>query len=294
MAKNGSVKEEEIRNETSGIKLLFYDQPELEKSKIYYISHEDCYSKTTTYLESLENVEIQPFTMQNEIEYKCKKADSGEPFWTGKLEINPAEMGCSIKFRFDFKDYFRKNMLLGLKSSILVAIFLSVIVGSYNFINLTELWFIFTVSGLVGTILLFLGIFVLDRSIESQRLFINEYSNYLQSIELEIISDALEKFRSEHLPEKVLDELMKEKSCPNCKVLNKFDSKFCIKCGLSLEDKFAKCVICFLEIVEEDEIIRCPHCDNPAHKSHFLEWLKIKGFCPICKKRLTWKDGNLV
>lgn len=43
-----------------------------------------------------------------------------------------------------------------------------------------------------------------------------------------------------------------------------------------------RCSVCRMVISESEEIIHCPYCNAIAHKSHLLEWLKIKGACPIC------------
>jgi len=51
---------------------------------------------------------------------------------------------------------------------------------------------------------------------------------------------------------------------------------------------FAKrCMVCNLEISKADDVVFCPHCGNPAHKEHILEWLKTKDRCPICEKHIT-------
>jgi len=46
-----------------------------------------------------------------------------------------------------------------------------------------------------------------------------------------------------------------------------------------------RCIVCNLIInPAKEELIYCPHCNSPAHRSHLIEWIKIKGFCPKCKK----------
>lgn len=42
------------------------------------------------------------------------------------------------------------------------------------------------------------------------------------------------------------------------------------------------CSVCKLAIYSSEAIIECPSCHQKAHRPHFLEWLKIKGNCPIC------------
>ncbi|MFX1295620.1 MAG: hypothetical protein ACFFD2_12315 [Promethearchaeota archaeon] len=49
------------------------------------------------------------------------------------------------------------------------------------------------------------------------------------------------------------------------------------------------CPICKSEISTRDDVISCPACSAKAHKSHFLEYIKIHGTCPKCGKRLSMK-----
>ena len=46
------------------------------------------------------------------------------------------------------------------------------------------------------------------------------------------------------------------------------------------------CSVCRMKITEESTIVRCPQCGSPAHFAHLAEWLKIRGACPICKKKV--------
>ncbi|MHA1409104.1 MAG: hypothetical protein ACTSQY_02075 [Candidatus Odinarchaeia archaeon] len=51
-----------------------------------------------------------------------------------------------------------------------------------------------------------------------------------------------------------------------------------------------KCMVCKTPIKNTQQKIFCPYCGNPAHKSHLLEWLKIKSVCPICGRKLKITD----
>jgi endogenous inhibitor of DNA gyrase (YacG/DUF329 family) len=51
-----------------------------------------------------------------------------------------------------------------------------------------------------------------------------------------------------------------------------------------------KCIVCNLPIRENQQKLFCPYCGNSAHRTHLLEWIKIKGFCPYCRKNLRRKD----
>lgn len=46
------------------------------------------------------------------------------------------------------------------------------------------------------------------------------------------------------------------------------------------------CSVCRMKISDPSTLVRCPDCGSPAHYSHIAEWLKIRGVCPICKKRV--------
>jgi hypothetical protein len=51
-----------------------------------------------------------------------------------------------------------------------------------------------------------------------------------------------------------------------------------------------KCMVCKLELKDEQDIIYCPYCKGPAHISHLLEWVHMNGTCPICQMRLKEDD----
>ncbi len=46
------------------------------------------------------------------------------------------------------------------------------------------------------------------------------------------------------------------------------------------------CSVCRMTVSESSLLVRCPECGTPAHYSHLAEWLKIRGVCPICKKKV--------
>jgi ribosomal protein L37E len=83
------------------------------------------------------------------------------------------------------------------------------------------------------------------------------------------------------------------------------DWEFCTKCGASLRRQLAaegdsteastryeeyrtqKCMVCGMDLHPSDSISRCPHCGGAAHRMHLLEWLHVKGKCPICDQHLA-------
>lgn len=72
--------------------------------------------------------------------------------------------------------------------------------------------------------------------------------------------------------------------------------QICTQCGNSqsvlirqcteCNEELASCQICKRGFAENETMVKCPHCDNPFHKNHLLEYIKIKGECPVCKEDL--------
>jgi len=51
--------------------------------------------------------------------------------------------------------------------------------------------------------------------------------------------------------------------------------------------KQLRCMVCNLIInPSQEQVCHCPHCNYPAHYPHLIEWIKIKGKCPNCKKEI--------
>jgi hypothetical protein len=48
-----------------------------------------------------------------------------------------------------------------------------------------------------------------------------------------------------------------------------------------------QCSVCKLPISFGSDYLECYHCQNVAHREHLLEWVKVKGTCPICQQKLT-------
>ena len=76
--------------------------------------------------------------------------------------------------------------------------------------------------------------------------------------------------------------------CPKCKnnfYINKSGNTImCSNCGYELP----KCSICNLVVDDDDQIETCPECGAIGHRTHFREWVHIKGVCPICKKNISF------
>jgi hypothetical protein len=85
------------------------------------------------------------------------------------------------------------------------------------------------------------------------------------------------------------------------------DSRFCGNCGASTaelntprridennvlgeKDSIGNCMVCGLVVHKSEVVAYCIHCGNIAHRLHLLEWIHVKGLCPMCEERLTEKD----
>ncbi len=74
------------------------------------------------------------------------------------------------------------------------------------------------------------------------------------------------------------------------------DKPKCFDCNTTLDNFrepcpncFARppqCSVCRSKMNSSENIVVCPHCNNAAHYVHIKSWLKIKGFCPICRNAL--------
>ena len=53
------------------------------------------------------------------------------------------------------------------------------------------------------------------------------------------------------------------------------------------DDLEENCSVCRTKISDVKSFVRCPECGSPAHYSHLAEWLKIRGSCPVCRKKIT-------
>jgi predicted RNA-binding Zn-ribbon protein involved in translation (DUF1610 family) len=54
--------------------------------------------------------------------------------------------------------------------------------------------------------------------------------------------------------------------------------------------KGPRCIVCSYPIKPGEAALACPHCGARAHRSHFLEWIKIKRTCPKCQQPLEPSD----
>lgn len=64
------------------------------------------------------------------------------------------------------------------------------------------------------------------------------------------------------------------------------DAKYCPVCGSIT----ARCSVCNQYVTSEEQFLECPNCGVLSHRDHLLEWVKVKGYCPSCKKKLSQED----
>lgn len=50
-----------------------------------------------------------------------------------------------------------------------------------------------------------------------------------------------------------------------------------------------RCIVCLLPIKPGEKTIFCPYCGSQAHRIELLEWVKTKGNCPFCKRKLSMR-----
>jgi len=74
--------------------------------------------------------------------------------------------------------------------------------------------------------------------------------------------------------------------CFSCGTDKAFGEDICPNCGV----ENVQCSVCKLPISFGVETAECPHCENIAHREHLLEWIKVKGSCPVCQRHLKAAD----
>ena len=52
------------------------------------------------------------------------------------------------------------------------------------------------------------------------------------------------------------------------------------------EKKSAVCMICKLSLKPEQKVTKCPMCESMFHQNHIVDWLRMKGKCPVCQQSL--------
>ncbi|WXG44150.1 MAG: ABC transporter substrate-binding protein [Promethearchaeati archaeon SRVP18_Atabeyarchaeia-1] len=94
--------------------------------------------------------------------------------------------------------------------------------------------------------------------------------------------------------------------CPRCGAISRDPAaQYCKYCGallgggsrgMEIQAKgrtFAlkgRCMVCNLPIGKSDEVVWCPRCGNAAHRTHLLEWLHVKSYCPVCRAPINQRD----
>ena len=103
--------------------------------------------------------------------------------------------------------------------------------------------------------------------------------DYREQIGDKVSSARLYVYKTSRLPKRVIRWLPK---CPYCSHQNSHGISECSHCGKEL----TKCYICGISIERKDEVTVCLDCGNIFHYNHYMTWAKLKGTCPICKKKI--------
>jgi len=74
----------------------------------------------------------------------------------------------------------------------------------------------------------------------------------------------------------------KKYNCNNCGMPIEKEYKTCSGCNKEI----LKCNVCKLPISFGEAAGKCSLCETQGHLSHLQEWVKIKGKCPTCQKKL--------
>ncbi len=58
---------------------------------------------------------------------------------------------------------------------------------------------------------------------------------------------------------------------------------------LEIRIEGTRCLVCLqeLNVATSEEVLACPHCHYPSHKSHISSWIKVKNICPLCRNHIT-------
>ena len=110
----------------------------------------------------------------------------------------------------------------------------------------------------------------------ARHLILNEKGRQMKELQNMLLVD--EHFRAE------IDNLCnfhEERSgikCYHCGHPITKTQKICSNCKTGI----LRCSVCKLPISKNQEIGKCPHCENKAHITHLFEWVKTQGKCPVC------------
>jgi uncharacterized paraquat-inducible protein A len=84
------------------------------------------------------------------------------------------------------------------------------------------------------------------------------------------------------------------------------DASYCWNCGADLTRQpktitaqsgkrkssatIGRCMVCNLDVKENEVVLWCPYCGNMGHRTHVLEWLHTRNYCPECHSHLDESD----
>lgn len=203
-----------------------------------------------------------------------------------KLSIHlqqEGEKSTRIEFDLDFKAYYKKIFKIGLIGILVVFGILTVSLGALNLSFLLSPGYLFGSAGLFAVSFLILGFFAWNKSLAFHTSALEALYWRLDKLEATFIDQALQEFRKKPLELKPKEE---PDNCFHCSApvpIEKERGEFlCDYC----KELLLTCSVCLLNINYREVILRCPHCNSPAHRDHVREWLKVKSYCPYCKQKI--------
>jgi hypothetical protein len=123
-----------------------------------------------------------------------------------------------------------------------------------------------------------------------------------QSFESSSQSDALAEVSQESN-----EPILSPRFCRRCGATYvRPDASYCWNCGAELAQEsetfkdqgrrrklaatIGKCMVCNLDVKENEGVVWCPYCGNMGHRTHMLEWLHTRNYCPECHSHLDETD----
>ncbi len=135
--------------------------------------------------------------------------------------------------------------------------------------------------------------------------FLNNFAYFLPIPSVIIIAFTLFivlKYSSKKEKERLTKQKNIDQSIPSAKYVKqeaRYDPQTVYRIQIPVDDenKFElkteqsnniTCVICYQNITDNNQILRCPSCDVAFHKNHLLQWVFENQKCPICKAKLRY------
>lgn len=280
------------------VELVLYKNKAIPRRKSYRLSSSVCGKEVDRFIDNLKQKFGENYIQVIEKDENISKIQINsksieEP--SSNLTINLREDDGSttnVNLDLDFKPYYKLVIRAGLTGILVVFAVLTVSIGAWNLQNLLSLGYIFGSIGLFGIGLMVLWFFAWNKTQSFQISAIDAFYWRLDSLEGDVIDEALQRFREKEVLEKPVEKL---KTCYHCESPIPSQKEAGEVVCLTCQKLFLTCSVCLLNINYKETILLCPHCSSASHRDHFREWLKIKNFCPYCKQEISeaeLKEGD--